>query len=131
VIQLLIADDHPGVRHALVDLFEATDDITVVAICADGREVLVATEDCSPDVALLDVLMPRMDGLQAARCLRQTHPDIRIVMLSGSTGADRVAEARRLGAAGFIAKGADPHALAGHIRTVAGGGDLWSLAPSR
>ena len=126
MIRLLIADDHAGIRHALVDLFAATDDITVVAVCADGTEVLVATVESRPDVALLDLLMPRMDGLQAAGRLRETHPHVKVVMLSGSTAPDRVAEARNLGARGFIPKGSDPCGLPDLVRTVASGRDLWS-----
>lgn len=126
MIRLLIADDHPGIRRGLVELFESTDDIVVVAECADGLEVLTATTDCEPHVALLDLLMPRMDGLEAARRLRENCPGIKVVMLSGTTGAGRVEEARRLGALGFIPKGVDPRALPDHVRTVASGGDLWT-----
>ena len=126
MIRLLIADDHAGIRHALVDLFAATDDITVVAVCADGTEVLVATVDSRPDVALLDLLMPRMDGLRAAGRLREFHPDVEIVMMSGTTAPDRIAEARHLGARGFIPKGTDPCALPDLVRAVASGSDLWS-----
>jgi DNA-binding NarL/FixJ family response regulator len=126
VIRLLIADDHPGVRRGLVELFESTADITVVAVCADGQEVLVASQHCEMDVALLDLLMPRVDGLQAARRLREDCPDVKILMFSGTTGDDRIAEARSLGAVGFVAKGTDPCALPDHVRTAASGGNLWS-----
>lgn len=131
MIRLLIADDHAGVRAALVDLFASTDDIAVVAVCSDGWDVLTAVPESEPDVALLDLLMPRLDGLRAAAHLRENHPDVRVLMLSGSTGTDRIAEARRLGTSGFLAKGLDPFALTDHVRTVAGGGDVWSLAPAR
>jgi DNA-binding NarL/FixJ family response regulator len=126
MIRLLIADDHADVRHALVDLFAATDDITVVAVCVDGTEVLGATVDVRPDIALLDLRMPRMDGLEAAGRLREAHPDVKVVMLSASTAPNRVAEARLVGALGFIPKGADPCSLPELVRTVASGGDLWS-----
>jgi len=126
VIRLLIADDHPEVRRGLVDLFEATDDIRVVAVCSDGDEVLVAAGASRPHVALLDLLMPRMDGLRAAGRLREFHPDVEIVMLSGTTAPDRIAEARHLGARGFIPKGTDPCALPDLVRAVASGSDLWS-----
>lgn len=129
MIRLLIADDHAEVRRGLVDLFESTDDITVVAVCADGDETMVARTTCDPHVALLDVAMPGMNGLQAAALLRDTCPEIRVLMLSGSTQPDLIEEARRVGALGFMQKGVDPVVLLQHVRTVASGGSLWPLAP--
>lgn len=125
VIRLLIADDHTGVRLALCDLFEATPDIAVVAACADGDEVLPAVRSTRPHVALLDHVMPRMTGLQATAQLRLEHPEVRVVLLTGTVVGSVMSEARSLGAAGFLAKGDDSDSLPDHIRTVAGGGSAW------
>ncbi|MCF6736884.1 response regulator transcription factor [Blastococcus sp. KM273129] len=125
VIRLLIADDHTGVRLALVDLFGSTPDIAVVAACSDGDEVLPAARSTRPHVALLDHVMPRMTGLEAAAQLREECPDVRVVLLTGTVGSGLMAEARALGAAGFLAKGEDSDALTDHIRTVADGGSAW------
>jgi DNA-binding NarL/FixJ family response regulator len=125
VIRLLIADDHTGVRLALVDLFGSTTDISVVAACTDGDEVLPAARSTSPDVALLDHVMPRMTGLEAAKQLRAECPGVKIVLLTGTVLSSVMAEAKALGAAGFLAKGEDSDSLPDHIRTVAVGGSLW------
>lgn len=128
VIRLLIADDHPGVRSGLVDLFRSTADITVVAECTDGDEVLAAARSSRPHVALLDLVMPRMTGLDAAAHLRAECPAVKVVLLTGTVGSSSMTEARALGVAGFLAKGQDSDALPAHIRTVAGGGSAWPEA---
>lgn len=125
MIRLLIADDHTGVRLALEDLFGSTPDISVVATCSDGDEVLPAARSTRPHVALLDHVMPRMTGLQAAAQLRAECPEVKVVMLTGTVVSSVMAEARALGAAGFLAKGEDSDALPHHIRTVADGGSAW------
>ncbi|MGY1835306.1 response regulator transcription factor [Blastococcus sp. SYSU DS0510] len=128
MIRLLIADDHTGVRLALCDLFDSTADIAVVATCSDGDEVLPAARSTRPHVALLDHVMPRMTGLEAAAQLRHECPGVRIVLLTGTVLSSVMEEARALGAAGFLAKGEDSDALADHIRTVAHGGSAWPEA---
>jgi DNA-binding NarL/FixJ family response regulator len=125
VITVLIADDHSFVRRSLHDLLDATGDITVVAECADGSEVLAAAQAARPDVVLMDLVMPRRTGLQAARDLRDAGVLSRVVMLTGSLSASAVREARALGAAGFLLKGDNPEHLAQRVREVAGGGSAW------
>lgn len=128
MIRLLIADDHPGVRFALVELFRSTPDIAVVAECADGDEVLAAAHAARPHVALLDLVMPRMTGLEAAAQLRTEWPAVKVVLLTGTVGGNWVAQARSLGAAGFLTKDEDAEALPDHIRAVAAGGSAWPEA---
>jgi DNA-binding NarL/FixJ family response regulator len=126
VITVLIADDHAFVRGALVDLFAATDDITVVAECTDGSQVLAAALRTRPQVVLLDLVMPGATGLEAARELRDAGVPCRVVLLTGSFSPAAVREASELGAAGYLLKGEDPGELPQRVRDVAAGGTAWS-----
>ena len=128
MIKVLLADDHAFVRDALVDLFTASGDVTVVAECGDGDEVVPAVDATQPDVILLDVSMPRVTGLEAARQLLAAHPGARIVLLTGSMTPELVRQAQELGLAGYLLKGDDPGDLPRHVRTVAAGGTAWSPA---
>ena len=128
MIRILIADDHPFLRTTLVDLLAATDDIRVVAECADGAEVAEAAARTEPDVVLMDLNMPRMSGLEAIRALRATQPGVRVIVLTGSLTAAAVREAQALGVAGFLLKGDDGNALPDQIHAVAAGRTVWSPA---
>ncbi|NEK59962.1 response regulator transcription factor [Geodermatophilus sabuli] len=128
MIKVLLADDHAFVRDSLVELFTASGDVTVVAQCEDGEQVLDAARRTQPDVVLLDLSMPRVTGLQAARQLLSDDPDTRIVVLTGSLTPALVREAQEIGVVGYLLKGDDPGALPDHVRTVAAGGTAWSDA---
>ena len=128
MIKVLLADDHAFVRDSLVELFTASGDVTVVAECEDGEQVLDAARRTQPDVVLLDLAMPRVTGLQAARQLLSAHPDARIVVLTGSMTPSLVREAQEIGVVGYLLKGDDPGALPDHVRAVAAGGTAWSDA---
>src|SRR3712207_4827193 len=97
MIRVLIADDHKLIRDALTGLFEATEDIEVVGECSDGGQVAEAVERTRPDVVLMDLKMPVLDGLEATRELRVTHPEVRVVVLTGGLTPATAAEARALG----------------------------------
>ena len=126
LITVLIADDHPLFRGALVDLFGTTGDIAVVAVCADGAEVLAAAERTRPDVVLLDLCMPRSTGLDAARALADAGLRSRVVLLTGSFSPATVREAHACGAVGYLLKEDDPADLPQRVRDVAAGGTAWS-----
>src|SRR5262245_38399532 len=115
-LKLLIADDHQlmreGIRLALADAH----DIEVVGETASGAEVLPLVRDTSPDVVLLDLRMPGMDGLRCLEQLRQRHPEVKAVVLSGTDEADVIDAAFQRGAAAFILKRIDPADLAPVIR---------------
>ncbi|MGR6967733.1 response regulator [Geodermatophilus sp. URMC 61] len=128
MITVLLADDHAFVRDSLVELLSASGDLTVVAECEDGAQVLDAARRTRPDVVLLDLAMPRVTGLQAARELLDERPESRIVVLTGSLTPGLVREAREIGVVGYLLKDDDPGALPGHVRTVAAGGTAWSDA---
>jgi DNA-binding NarL/FixJ family response regulator len=127
-IKLLIADDHAFVRNALSDLFADTGDIDVVAQCTDGSQVADAVGRTLPDVVLMDLEMPRMTGLEAARELLGTDPTARVVMLTGVACPRSVSAAQELGVAGYLLKDDDPGELADQVRAVAAGGTVWSAA---
>ncbi|MGY1703824.1 response regulator transcription factor [Geodermatophilus sp. SYSU D00697] len=128
MIKVLLADDHAFVRDSLTDLLSATGDVTVVAQCEDGEQVLDAARRTQPDVVLLDLAMPRVTGLQAARELLAVHPEARVVVLTGSITPALVKEAQQIGVVGYLLKDDDPGALPGHVRAVAAGGTAWSDA---
>jgi DNA-binding NarL/FixJ family response regulator len=128
VIRVLLADDHAFVRDSLVELLGASGDVEVVAACEDGAQVLDAAERTHPDVVLLDVAMPRVTGLEAARQLLSAQPDAKVVVLTGSLTPALVKEAQEIGVAGYLLKDDDPGALPGHVRAVAAGGTAWSEA---
>jgi len=127
-IRVLIADDHQLIRQALADLFEGTPDITVVGECSDGSQVVAAVAATRPDLVLMDLQMPVMDGLQATRELLDSHPEVRVVVLTGGLTPATALEARALGVAGYLLKEDDPGDLPDRVRTVAAGGTVWSPA---
>jgi DNA-binding NarL/FixJ family response regulator len=100
--RVLLADDHRMLREALARLLEPACD--VVGEVADGRALLVAAADLKPDVVVLDIGMPVLNGLDAARQLKRTMPHVKIVILTVSEDADLAAEAIRAGAASYLLK---------------------------
>jgi DNA-binding NarL/FixJ family response regulator len=125
MIRVLVVDDHPFMREALTGLLAATGDIVVVGQCADGSEVAAAVAETRPDVLLLDVRLPMVDGLTVARAVRALHPEVRVVLLTGGFTDASAHAALEMGAVGYLLKGDDPAELPGRIRSVAAGGTAW------
>ncbi len=121
MIRVLIADDHGIVRSGLRMLIERQNDMQVVAEADDGVAALESTQAERPDVAVLDVSMPRMTGLQAAREIRSHVPDTRVLLLSMHDDERYFLEGLEAGAAGYVLKRAADTDLIGAVRTVAGG----------
>jgi DNA-binding NarL/FixJ family response regulator len=121
-IRILLADDHPVVRRGLRALLEAEDDLQVVAEAANGFEAvdLGLTEDV--DVAILDIAMPRMTGLQAARELSRRRPELRLLMLSMYDKEQYFFEALAVGASGYVLKRAADQDIVRACRTAIMGG---------
>jgi DNA-binding NarL/FixJ family response regulator len=120
-IRVLIADDHAVVRRGLRTFLDLQDDIEVVGEAADGAECLAAAADLKPDVILLDLAMPGLDGVDVLRGLRAAgHPPRALVVTSFTDPATAV-PAIRAGAAGVVYKDIDPLALAAAIRSVRAG----------
>jgi two-component system, NarL family, response regulator DesR len=121
VIRVLIAEDQAMVRGALASLLQLEGDLEVVAQVARGDEVVAATRDAAPDVALLDIEMPGGDGLTAAGLLADALPDVRVVILTTFGRPGYLRRAMESGARGFVLKDAPASELATAIRRVMAG----------
>jgi two-component system, NarL family, response regulator DegU len=106
-IKIMIADDERLFRQSLRKLLEGVRDLRVVAEAGDGQEAVVRAQEKEPDIALLDVRMPKMDGIKAAKLLSTLTPKTKVLMLSIHDDDERIISALRAGAAGYILKDAD------------------------
>ncbi|WP_431773219.1 response regulator [Streptomyces cucumeris] len=120
-IRVLLVDDHQVVRRGLRTFLEVQDDIDVVGEASDGEEGVARAEELRPDVVLMDVKMPGIDGIQALRTLRDLDNPARVLVVTSFTEKRTVVPALRAGAAGYVYKDVDPEALAGAIRSVYAG----------
>jgi DNA-binding NarL/FixJ family response regulator len=133
VIRLLLVDDQPLVRAGLRMVFEPESDIEIVGEAADGDEALRRVRELGPDVALMDVRMPRRDGIQATRSVLGgafAEPP-RVLVLTTFDDDEYVYEALRAGASGFLLKDAPPEALVAAVRAVVAGDALLAPAVTR
>ncbi|WP_327159273.1 response regulator transcription factor [Streptomyces tubercidicus] len=120
-MRVLLVDDHQVVRRGLRTFLEVQEDIEVVGEASDGTEGIAAAEELRPDVVLMDVKMPGMDGIEALRTLRERDNPARVLIVTSFTEQRTVVPALRAGAAGYVYKDIDPEALAGAIRSVHAG----------
>lgn len=128
MIRVLLADDQAMVRSGLRMILEAEPDLQVVAEAGNGVEAVRLARHERPDIVLMDVRMPQMDGLEATRRLAEEVPEVRVIVLTTFDLDDYVYTALRAGAGGFLLKDAPADDLIHAIRVVAGGDAL--LAPS-
>jgi DNA-binding NarL/FixJ family response regulator len=119
--RVLLVDDHAMVRRGLRDFLGIFEDIEVVGEAGDGQEALTATAALRPDVVVMDLNLPRLDGVEATRELRATRPDVEVVALTGFVEEARVMAAIEAGAAGFLLKDAEPDDVAAAIRAARNG----------
>jgi NarL family two-component system response regulator LiaR len=117
-IRILIADDHAVVREGLRALIESKPDMELVGEAEDGVEVVLLARSLKPDVILLDLLMPRMDGIEAIAEIKQENPNARILVLTSFAGDDNVFPAIKAGALGYLLKDSSSQALIRAIREV-------------
>lgn len=120
-IELLIAEDETVVRHALAQLVGAEEDIEVVAQAPNGEAAVVSAREHSPDVILMDINMPKLDGIAAARQIKEELPQCAIVMLTIYDDDENVFEAIKAGAIGYVLKDAPPEQTIEAIRAAARG----------
>jgi DNA-binding NarL/FixJ family response regulator len=130
-ITVLVADDQRLMRQGLRVILAAEPDITVVAEAGDGREAISLVARYAPAVALLDIRMPSMDGLEAARQIMALHPATRVVILTTFDADDYVYEALRAGVSGFLLKDAPADQLVTAVRCAAAGDALIDPAVTR
>lgn len=117
-IRILLVDDHAVLRQALSLLLQAQPELEVVGGVANGREAVRAVEQLHPDVVLMDIVMPGLNGVEATRQIRRASPVTKIVMLSGYLEEEQLLESIRAGASGYIMKTSDPQELLLAIQTV-------------
>jgi len=120
-MRVLIADDHAVVRQGLRTFLELQDDMEVVADVSDGQGALAEVRERSPDVVLMDLVMPRVDGVEAIRRIREERPSTRVIALTSFLDDDKLFPAVRAGAAGYLLKDVEPQELVKAIRTVYAG----------
>jgi NarL family two-component system response regulator LiaR len=120
-IRVLVVDDHAVVREGLRTFLSLQDGIEVVGEAADGREAVAAAERERPDVVVMDLVMPRLDGVQAMRELRARVPRARVIVLTSFLDDDRLLPAIRAGAAGYLLKNVEPAELARAVRAADAG----------
>jgi DNA-binding NarL/FixJ family response regulator len=128
MIRVVLADDQAVVRGGLRMILSAQEDIEVVGEAADGREALELIRTLAPDVVLMDIRMPELDGIEATRRVAQTGASTRVLVLTTYGMDEQVYDALKAGAAGFLVKTDSPERLVDGVRVVASGESL--LAPA-
>lgn len=123
-IRILVADDHPVVRDGLVAILGTQPDFTVVGEAANGADVIAQVERLNPDVLLLDLEMPVMDGVQALRQLQERRPGTRTIVFTAFDTDERILGAVQAGAQGYLLKGVPREQLFEAVRVVHNGGSL-------
>jgi DNA-binding NarL/FixJ family response regulator len=119
VIRLLLVDDHPMVRDGLARLLANYDDVALLGAVPDGSEAVAAAERGKPDVILMDLEMPVMDGIEATRRILSDRPQTRVVVLTSFADQARIDAAIDAGACAYLLKDADPDELVRRIRAAA------------
>ena len=121
MIRVVIADDHGVVRGGLTQLLGTLDDVELVGTAANGAEAVALCGAERPDVVLMDLEMPEMDGIEATRRIKDAQPDIAVVILTSFSDRERILRALDAGAAGYLLKDAESDELARSIRAAARG----------
>ena len=127
IIRVLVADDHPAFREGLCRLLEDEEDLEVVARPADGEETVLLAKELKPDVAIIDVAMPRLNGIEAAKQVKEACPSTAVLIISTYDYESYVLASLRAGAAGYLLKNAPLRELVSAIRMVHIGGAVFDL----
>ena len=127
-IRVLVADDHALFRRGLTIVLEAEGDIEVVSEAADGEVAVTKVGELAPDVVLMDIRMPNLDGIEATRRIREAFPMTRIIVLTVSDEEDDLLDAVKAGANGYLLKEVSIEEVADAVRAVVGGHSLLSPA---
>lgn len=124
--RILLVDDHVVLRQGLKALFSAEDDIEIVGEAGNGREALSLVPELQPDIVLMDISMPHLNGIEATRQIRRDHPTVKVVILSMHDGEAYVLQAFRAGAVGYVLKQSNATELLSAIRAAHNGGSFLS-----
>ncbi|MCM3317291.1 response regulator transcription factor [Rummeliibacillus sp. G93] len=124
MIKVLIVDDHHVVRRGLLFFLKTQKDIEVVGEASNGKEAIELTASLQPDIILMDLVMPEMDGIQATKHIKAKYPNIQIIMLTSFSDRDHVVPAIEAGAAGYQLKDIEPDELVLAIRRVMDGENI-------
>lgn len=127
-IRLLIADDHPVFRDGLASLLDPLPGIDVVARASDGAEAVALVDEHRPDVVIMDVQMPVMNGIEATRAVVAAHPEVGVLVLTMGEDDGTVLSALRAGARGYLRKGAEQDEIVRAVSTVHGGGVVFGAS---
>ncbi len=125
-IKILFADDHAIVRDGLRSLFRSDPQFAIVGEASDGAEAVKMVERFNPDVAVLDISMPNVNGVEATRIIKKDHPSTRILILTIHENDEYIQEMILAGADGYVLKNAEKREIFDGVRTVAGGGTFFS-----
>lgn len=117
-IRVVIVDDHQVVRQGLRTFLDLQDDIAVVGEAGDGAVALRLAGELCPDVVLMDIVMPQMDGIEATRRLKEVHPDVGVIVLTSFAGDQQVLPALEAGASSYLLKDVTPEDLVAAVRAV-------------
>lgn len=129
--RVVLVDDHPVYRDGLRMLLESVDEVDVVAVAEDGLTALEVVERADPDVVVMDVQMPGLDGIAATRELTTRHPHLAVMLLTMSEDDETVFSAMRAGARGYLVKGSGQHEIVRAIRSVDSGELVFGAAVAR
>ena len=127
-IKVVVVDDHQIVREGLSSLLGALDGIEVVGTAADGRDAVHVVAEAAPDVVVMDIQMPQLDGIEATRMITGRRPDVRVVMLTMNEDDETVLSAMRAGASGYLLKGSGADEVQNAIRAAASGGMVFGAS---
>ncbi len=121
LISLVLVDDHPMVRTGIATLLGSTPDIRVVGLAGDGEQAVAEVAVQAPDVVLMDLSMPGVDGVEATRRIHESHPEVKVVVLTSFSDRARVGDALAAGAVGYLLKDCEPTDLLAAVRSAAAG----------
>jgi len=117
-IRIIVVDDHPVVRKGIVAMLETEPGLEIIAECSSGKEAVQVVLALKPDVTLMDLVMPEVDGLEAIKQITTADPSARILVLTSFSSEDKVISSINAGAAGYLLKDSDPEDLIAAIRQV-------------
>jgi DNA-binding NarL/FixJ family response regulator len=127
-IRVVVVDDHQIVRDGLVALLGALDGMEVVGTASDGVDALHVVEETTPDVVVMDIQMPQLDGIEATRRITGRHDNVRVVMLTMNEDDDTVLSAVRAGASGYLLKGSGADEVRNAVRAAYAGGMVFGAS---